>query len=202
MIGVMPLYGAGFVLGELGSCCVAGVGAAWNTPLGRAILTLGGSCLPSFRDNKDSFLRSGAAYASTMPLLGGPCAVLLLVVHAAIMIIRGVVWAVEKTWSSPGGKVVLTLGGWLVPRREDQNEDCAYQTIRSCGQLPLFGGPLAAVTLPVYAAARLIILLVRGIVWAVEKTWSSPGGKVVLTLGGWLVPRREDQNEDRAYQTI
>eukprot|EP01046_Picozoa_sp_COSAG06_P071544 COSAG06_NODE_20516_length_792_cov_3.691198_1_plen_254_part_10 len=67
-----------------------------------------------------------------------------------------------------------------------------YTTIREWGQVPLLGGPIAAATLPVYVCVKLLIAIVQGTVSTVLWTWSKPAGKVLFTLGGWVIPVRTE----------
>jgi hypothetical protein len=60
----------------------------------------------------------------------------------------------ETIRSYPAAKVLLTLGGWLVPKR--LTEDYAYGVIRDCGTWPIVGGPVAAAMLLVYATVHLL----------------------------------------------
>merc|ERR1711871_1765661 len=136
--------------------------------------------------------------------------------------LRAVWTCLCAVWRHPVGKVLLTLGGWLVPNFKnedgdpgtnrskclDDDPDAAYSCIRECGRLPLVGGPIVMFLLPPYLFCKAMIWLCEHVVApclsAVCDTvtpcllavWRHPIGKVLLTLGGWLVPNFKTENGD------
>ena len=95
-------------------------------------------------------------------------------------------------WRHPVGKVLLTLGGWLVPNFKneggdpdtnkskclDDDPDAAYSCIRECGKMPLVGGPTVTCLLPAYLFCKAMIWLCENVVTpclsAVWRTCLSP----------------------------
>jgi len=95
-------------------------------------------------------------------------------------------------WTHPVGKVLLTLGGWLVPNFKnedghpdtnkskclDDDPDAAYSCIRECGKMPLVGGPTVTCLLPAYLFCKAMIWLCENVVTpclsAVWRTCLSP----------------------------
>ena len=92
-------------------------------------------------------------------------------------------------WDSSAGKVLFTLGGWLLPHLDAETEDDAYTSIRQCAQAPVLGGPTATVCLPVYVAVKGTVKTLEALCAAVLLMWDSSAGKVLFTLGGWLLPK-------------
>eukprot|EP01044_Picomonas_judraskeda_P010667 COSAG03_NODE_1392_length_4178_cov_3.543516_2_plen_1023_part_00 len=218
----------------------------WKTSVGRALLTLGGWLLPKLV-YPESDGRSKASFTSvyhvvrsvgTTPVLGGPLALPLLcallavctlwlvlkyIADMTVAIVQGIEFVAKLTWSYRSGKVLMTLGGWLVPqlgttaehRHEDghppqqhqhnyssvpmgalvcdrllfNGEDAVYTSLRKCARQPIVGGPIAVVCMPVYLSVKGAVKVLEMLHWVVVLIWGSSLGKVLFTLGGWLVPR-------------
>eukprot|EP01047_Picozoa_sp_COSAG01_P012141 COSAG01_NODE_541_length_15735_cov_4.534088_4_plen_351_part_00 len=106
--------------------------------------------------------------------------------------LRGVWTCLLAVWKHPVGKVLLTLGGWLVPNFKNEygdsdtnrskclgdDPDAAYSCIRECGKMPLVGGPIVTFALPSYLVCKAMIWLwdkvVAPCLRAVWKTCLSP----------------------------
>eukprot|EP01047_Picozoa_sp_COSAG01_P039403 COSAG01_NODE_3255_length_6346_cov_14.579638_2_plen_786_part_00 len=94
--------------------------------------------------------------------------------------------ALRACWSSDSGKSVLTVGGWLVPDRKEK-EDACYTLVRQLGQVPVIGGPIVVLVLPTYCVGKLVVAMASASYRCMMVIWEHPAGKVVLTVGGWLV---------------
>merc|ERR1711907_386765 len=115
------------------------------------------------------------------------------VVAPCLSAVCDTVWTcLLAVWRHPVGKVLLTLGGWLVPKFKnedgdpdineskclDDDPDAAYSCIRECGKLPLVGGPIVTFLLPPYLFCKATMWLCENVVApclsAVWRTYLSP----------------------------
>merc|ERR1712100_429331 len=156
-----------------------------------------------------------------MPLVGGPTVTGLL---PAYLFCKAMIWLCENVvtpclsavydnvlrpcllavWRHPVGKVLLTLGGWLVPNFKnedgepdtnrskclDDDPDAAYSYIRECGKLPLVGGPVVMFLLPAYLFCKAMIWWCENVVTpclrAVWRNCLSPCLKALAPCLAWL----------------
>ena len=99
-VTAMPVYAAARLLGEAADASAAASASAWGTSPGRAVLTLGGSCLPNLEEREDQAYASLRQCAGATPVLGGPLVAVVLPMYAAVQlliaIVRAVVWTVSR----------------------------------------------------------------------------------------------------------
>ena len=117
------------------------------------ILSCGGVLLPNAEARPVyTFLRTLAGKPVLGALIMATLMPIYLIVSAAEITLRAV-------WATTLGKVILTLGGWLVPKLgcEATGKWDGYTTIRELAQTPSIGGPSAVISLPLYAIYKMVV---------------------------------------------
>eukprot|EP01043_Picozoa_sp_COSAG02_P021414 COSAG02_NODE_1087_length_14672_cov_189.858437_16_plen_125_part_01 len=103
--------------------------------------------------------------------------------------------------------VVLTFGGVLLPETwpccsQQEDNRSGYAALRQvCGK-PVLGALTMATAMPIYVGMLLTAATVQQIWNLAILTWETSAGKVLFTLGGWLLPQLATETEDEAYMAI
>jgi hypothetical protein len=201
-IGKVPLVGGPLALPLLipwsvGKIAWIAMSTMWASHIGRSVLTFGGALVPSRGEAPDSKADNGRngnridtsrlsdqCYSlirtvGGVPVLGGPIALLLLVLWCLAVCIVAVWRCLKHTactvWANYYAKAIISLGGSLVAKPSTVTaigHPVYAKIVRALGPLPVFG-VIAIVGAVLYALGEILALIlfkrpsIRGAWWSI-----------------------------------